>query len=80
MTLREKLHEIIDQADEGMLGHLAKQLSLGEEPTVYKDIAETIALWETLAEPMNEEDQAEFANATKRRPFFGKRDFNVQSD
>ncbi len=48
MTLREKLHEIIDQADEGMLAHLARQLSLEEEPNISKDIAETIALWETL--------------------------------
>ncbi len=52
MTLREKLHEIIDQADEAALAHLAKQLFLEKEPTASKDIDETITLWEILAEPM----------------------------
>ena len=80
MTLREKLHEMIDQADEGVLAHLAKQFSLEEKSAVSKDTAETIALWETLAEPMDEVAQAQLSDAVKRRPFFDEDGFNVQPD
>ena len=80
MDLRERLHEMIDQADEAVLAHLAREFSLDEEPAVSKDIAETIALWEALAEPMDEEAQAQFDEAVKRRPFFGESGFDVQPD
>ena len=82
MDLRERLHEMIDQADEAVLAHLAREFSLEEEPVASKDIAETIALWEALAEPMDvdEESQAQFDEAVKRRPFFGKSGFDVQPD
>ena len=70
--MRKRLHELVDQTDE----------AVEEEPSMSKDkdIARTIALWRALAEPMDEEAQAQFDEAVKRRPFFGKSGFNVQPD
>ncbi len=43
--------------------------------------AKHIALWEALAEPIEDEAaQAEFLDAVKRRPFFSKDNFSVQPD
>ncbi len=80
MTLREKLHKMIDQADEGALAHFARQFPLGEKSAVSRDTAETSTFWETLAEPMDKVDQAQLSDAVERRPFFDEDGFNVQPD
>ena len=83
MTLREKLHAHIDKLPEAELKKLAGQLAAEEpvEQAGQADLAETIALWEALAEPIdNEEAKRSFAEAVKRRPFFGEREFPVQPD
>jgi hypothetical protein len=42
---------------------------------------EPVALWEALAEPINDEAaKRDFAEAIKRRPFFGASEFNVKPD
>ena len=83
MTLREKLHAHIDRLPEAELKELAKQFATGEAvvQTEQDDLAETIALWEILAEPVNDEDaRRELAEIVKRRPFFSKRGFSVQPE
>ena len=78
MTLRERLYAHIDELPETELGKLAKQL-IGEEALEQAEqdnLAETIALWEAFAEPIEDEQaKRELAEAVKRRFFFGKRDF-----
>jgi hypothetical protein len=81
MTLKEQLHAKIEQADESMLAKWLEQLEALEKDQVKDDRAETIALWEALAEPINDEAaKREFAEAIKRRPFFGESGFTVRPD
>jgi hypothetical protein len=80
MTLREQLHAKIEQADEIMLAKWLRQLETLEKGKS-NDRAETIALWEALAEPIEDKEaQREFAEAIKRRPFFGESGFTVKPD
>ena len=81
MTLREKLHAHIDKLPETELEELAKQFATEETFEGQDDLAETIALWEALAEPIDDEEaKRSFAEAVKRRPFFGEREVSVQPD
>jgi hypothetical protein len=80
MTLKEQLHAKIEQADEVILAKWLRQLE-GLEKDKIEDRAETIALWEALAEPIEDKEaKHQFAEATKRRPFFGESGFTVKPD
>lgn len=80
MTLKEQLHAKIEQADEVMLVKWLKQLEALEKDQAH-DRTEAIALWEALAEPIEDEEaKREFAEAIKRRPFFGESGFTVSPD
>jgi hypothetical protein len=80
MTLKEQLHAKIEQADESMLAKWLHQLETLEKGKA-NDRAETIALWEALAEPTEDQvAQREFAEAIKRRPFLGESGFTVKPD
>lgn len=82
MTLREKLHAQIDRLPETELQKLARRLDAWERSESAGDeLDETIALWEVLAEPIEDEEAGRaFAEAVKRRPFFGEREFPVLPD
>jgi hypothetical protein len=70
MTVRERLHAWIDKLPKTELSKVAKRFGLSKEDDSAKDIAETISLWEALAEPIEDEQaRAEFAEAVQRRPF-----------
>jgi hypothetical protein len=80
MTLKEQLHAKIEQADEVMLVRWLRQLETLEKDKA-ENRAETIALWEALAEPTEDQEaKREFAEAIKRRPFFGESGFTVKPD
>ena len=81
MTIRERLHAEIDRLPETELQKLAKRLDVLKEDGESERIAKHVALWEAFAEPIEDEEaQAEFMDAVKRRPFFSKDNFSVQPD
>ena len=81
MTIRERLHAETDRLPETELQKLAKRLYVLDEDKDSERIAKHIALWEVLAEPIEDEEaQAEFMDAVKRRPFFSKDNFLVKPD
>lgn len=78
MTIRERLHAWIDTLPESEVVKVANSYGLNEDK---EDIAETIALWKALAEPVEDKaEKAEFHDAIKRRPLFGDRDYPVSPD
>lgn len=80
MTIRERLHAEIDRLPEAELRKLAKRLDVLEEDEPDR-IARHKALWQMLAEPVEDEAaQAEFLDAVKRRPFFSQDNFSVEPD
>jgi hypothetical protein len=80
MTLKERLHAKIEQADEVILARWLRQLETLEKDKA-ENRAETIALWEALAEPIEDpEAKRQFAEAIQRRPFFGESGFTVKPD
>mgnify|MGYP000144019299 CR=1 FL=1 len=79
--IRERLHAKTDRLPETELQKLAKRLHVLDEDKDSERIAKHIALWEVLAEPIEDEEaQAEFMDAVKRRPFFSKDNFLVKPD
>lgn len=81
MTIRERLHAEIDRLPEAELQKLAERLDVLDKDKEAERIAKHIALWEALAEPIEDEEaQAEFMEAVKRRPFFSKDNFAVKPD
>ena len=84
MTIRERVHAEIDRLPETELRELAKRLDVLDEAEAESrddDLAETIAMWKALAEPIEDEEaRRAFNEAVKRRPFFGDREFAVEPD
>lgn len=79
MTIKEQLHQKIEQTDEAVLSKWLEHLTQLEEQQAAKR-QKAISIWEALAEPMSEEDAELFAEATKRRPFFRENNFSVNPD
>ena len=83
MTLREQLHERIEHLDEGLLQNLLSQLNKIEKQhsTKVHTIEDTIALWQALAEPIQDEEaKSMLEQEMQRRPLFGDRPFDVLPD
>jgi hypothetical protein len=84
MTMREEIINKLQTADDTVLERVQRTLEQAELESRYKElpdirvkrtpeeIAEFKQLLRELAEPMSEEDLAEFKEAIKRRPFRSK--------
>ena len=79
MTIKERLHQRIEQMSEEELLRFERELNQNQRSQL--SVEERLKLWDALAqEPQNEEDWAEFEAVTGRRPLFGNRGLDLEPD
>ena len=81
MTTKERIIEQIEQFDETELLDIERELqSRVVQAKTRRRLEEEFRLLDELAAPMDEGDSVAFEEATRRRPLFGQRRFELKPD